>query len=335
MKLEIKTEAPVNWDDFLLKNQGEFLLSSYWGRFKERLGNKVYFLSVVENQEKIAQALILKQILPLRKSYLYCPRGPVFLPSLTKEKKEEVLKEILKEFKNKFFKGALFFRFEPEFNLKDLDLEAIFSDLKFDFRLITPAQPEETLIIDLTKEEGGLFQDMHYKTRYNIHLAEKHGVEIKTEESLKIFLELLKETAKRAKLKFYGDRYYFYLSEEFKKTNSLKIYSAFYQNKILATALVLFWGKTAVYLYGGSTREEHQVMAPYLLHWQIMKEAKSNGFFFYDFWGIDEKKWPGLTRFKLGFGGQRKKYPPAFDLIFNKFWYFLYKFGRKIKRSLD
>ena len=71
-------------------------------------------------------------------------------------------------------------------------------------------------------------------------------------------------------------------------------------------------------------------MAPYLLQWQQILEAKKRGCAEYDFWGINEKKWPGVTRFKKGFSGKEVGYPGAFDLIFQPIWYSLYKIVKKI-----
>ena len=46
--------------------------------------------------------------------------------------------------------------------------------------------------------------------------------------------------------------------------------------------------------------------------------------------GIDAKKWPGVTRFKLGWGGDIKEYPGSFDLPVSKIWYLGYNLARKI-----
>ena len=72
-------------------------------------------------------------------------------------------------------------------------------------------------------------------------------------------------------------------------------------------------------------------MATYILHWEIIKYAKENGFNEYDFWGIDEKKWPGVTRFKKGFGGREVEYAGSYDYVFQPFWYKLYNLYRKLK----
>jgi lipid II:glycine glycyltransferase (peptidoglycan interpeptide bridge formation enzyme) len=73
-------------------------------------------------------------------------------------------------------------------------------------------------------------------------------------------------------------------------------------------------------------------MAPYLLQWEIIKKAKAAGCKYYDFFGIDEKKWPGVTRFKHGFSGEEIKYPGTFDMIFNLTSYNLYRILRAIRR---
>ena len=65
---------------------------------------------------------------------------------------------------------------------------------------------------------------------------------------------------------------------------------------------------------------------------------------YYDFYGIDEIKWPGITRFKMGFappatpersdggrGGEIVKRPGTFEIPLNKIWYSLYKGIKKIK----
>jgi lipid II:glycine glycyltransferase (peptidoglycan interpeptide bridge formation enzyme) len=73
-------------------------------------------------------------------------------------------------------------------------------------------------------------------------------------------------------------------------------------------------------------------MAPHFLHWQQINEAKRRGCKKYDFWGIDEKKWPTLTRFKKSFGGERKEYVGAWDLIFDGKFYTVYKVASLIRK---
>jgi lipid II:glycine glycyltransferase (peptidoglycan interpeptide bridge formation enzyme) len=80
-------------------------------------------------------------------------------------------------------------------------------------------------------------------------------------------------------------------------------------------------------------------MAPYLLHWELIKEAKEKGLKFYDWWGIaasDDPKdpWAGITRFKKGFGGEMVSYPGTFDYVLKPAGYEFYKLFRFVKRRI-
>jgi lipid II:glycine glycyltransferase (peptidoglycan interpeptide bridge formation enzyme) len=54
----------------------------------------------------------------------------------------------------------------------------------------------------------------------------------------------------------------------------------------------------------------------------------------YDFGGIGEKGWEGISRFKKGFGGFEVVYPGSFDLIYSPIWYNVYKQGRKLMKVI-
>ena len=64
-----------------------------------------------------------------------------------------------------------------------------------------------------------------------------------------------------------------------------------------------------------------------------MKIGKDNGFKYYDLNGVDENKWPGVTRFKMGFGGAVISYSGTFDLVFNKKMYDIYRILRTVRRK--
>jgi lipid II:glycine glycyltransferase (peptidoglycan interpeptide bridge formation enzyme) len=128
-----------------------------------------------------------------------------------------------------------------------------------------------------------------------------------------------------------------------------KLYLAEYNNKIIAANIVLYFGDLAVYLHGASSNEYRNVMAPYLLQWRQILEAKKMGYRKYDFWGIESSSkfnpeysgqssklnsWSGITRFKKGFGGCEKNYNGAHDLVFDSVGYWTYRFARKILKFL-
>ena len=312
------------WDEFIVRNNGEFLHSWSWGQFKKSLGDQIYFLGVEKNGTIIAAGLVIAHYLILGKRYLYCPRGPIFLQELSASDKKEAIFLFLSEIQKISSKQqAVFFHWEP---LEIID-EVVLENKGNEFSKSYFMQTHETTYLDLTRSAEELMSSFHHKTRYNIKLAEKKGVTLEETQDVGVFLKILRATEERQKIKFFSDEY-FYNLQKFLSSDQLKlkIYLAVYQGEKIAADLILFWGKTAIYLYGGSTGEYKECMSPYLLHWKIIQIAKNMGCQKYDFWGIDKKKWPGLTRFKLGFQGQVFDYPQPFDLIFRPFWYFLYRF---------
>jgi lipid II:glycine glycyltransferase (peptidoglycan interpeptide bridge formation enzyme) len=210
-------------------------------------------------------------------------------------------------------------------------------------------QPSQTLILDLKKEPEKLLAAMHEKTRYNIRLAEKKGVRVYAasgkEDSFEIFWDLLQETTERDAFRSHDKTYYRTMLETLAgdpaangKTRPVaKLAFAEHDGRVLAANLMIYFGKTVTYLHGASSRVQREVMAPYLLHWQLIREARSWGYDAYDFWGVapenePDHPWAGITRFKRGFGGTYVEYPGAFDLPISRFWYTLYTLARRLRK---
>ena len=174
---------------------------------------------------------------------------------------------------------------------------------------------------------------MHQKTRYNIRLAEKKGVKIVESGAARFeeFWQLLVSTGDRDEFNLHGRSYY----QEMLKfdSNFVKLFFAESEGKLLAVSLVVFFGDMATYIHGGSANENREVMAPYALQWQMIKLAKQMNYKYYDFHGVDEVKWPGVTRFKFGFGAKQADYPGTFDLVYDQGWYNIYKMVRKVRRT--
>jgi lipid II:glycine glycyltransferase (peptidoglycan interpeptide bridge formation enzyme) len=120
--------------------------------------------------------------------------------------------------------------------------------------------------------------------------------------------------------------------------NILKLYIAEYKGKIIAANLVLLFGKTATYMHGASDNEHRNLMAPYLLQWQQIVDAKKAGCERYDFGGVKTQKtdssWSGITKFKIGFapGAKFTQFPGCYDIILKPARYNLYRALQKIKR---
>jgi lipid II:glycine glycyltransferase (peptidoglycan interpeptide bridge formation enzyme) len=313
----------TKWNNFLLSQPtqtGIFLQSAEWLDFQEAAGHKTYRLGVVENGEITAICGVIKNDLPLAKKYFYCPRGPI-MNQESKIRNQELLIEKILEIAKK--ESTIFLRIEPiNKNLKSKIL-----NLKS-----KSVQPERTLILDLTNSEDELLAKMHEKTRYNIRLAEKKNLVFKN-GTIDDFWKLTEKTTARDKFSAHPKKYYETMLKNLdsggKTGMRVELKIVYLKNTPIAAAIVGYFGDTATYLHGASSYEHRNLMAPYFLHWQIIKEAKNLGYKFYDFWGIDEKKWPGVTRFKKGFGGSEINYLGTFDLPIQKIWYKIYRLAKK------
>ncbi|OGM99233.1 MAG: hypothetical protein A2915_02815 [Candidatus Yanofskybacteria bacterium RIFCSPLOWO2_01_FULL_41_34] len=310
-----------------------FLQTQEWLDFQKYIGRKTWRF----DDGKI-KANIIQHDLPFGKNYLYIPHGPeinfnVITGTINNEVAKFVayLKNLAKDQK------SIFIKIEP---LDDKVPEAI-HNLSTSWRIkrsVKEIQPHKTVVLDLQKSEEELLAEMHHKTRYNIKVAEKYGVVVKDSLSageagkdLDTFWKLLKKTTKRDRFGSHSKEYYKKLVEYFQQGEMrVDLVLAYHQDKAVAGALMMTYGDICYYLHGASDYDARSMMAPYALHWENIKTLQASGCKFYDLWGIDSQRWPGVTRFKLGWGGREVEYSGSFDLPVSRFWYFTYKVARKV-----
>lgn len=289
-----------------------FLQSPEWEAFQKLLGRRTY---------RRCDMLLIEHTLPFGQHYLYAPRPLLDTPHSLAAFLEGV-REIARD------QGTLFLRIDPLATSHPLALGS---------HAAPSIQPRHTTFLDLTASEEELLAGMHAKTRYNIRLAERKEVRVDQAGSgdLGRFLDILRETSARDHFRTHEPSHYEKLLEVRSGDFSNELFFATYRRAVLAGALVNFYRpfSSATYLHGASSRNHREKMAPHLLHWRIAQEAKKRGFRTYDLWGVDAKDWPGLTRFKLGFGGSIREYPPSVDFVFQPLRYLLYRFARMMARG--
>lgn len=354
------TRNEEQWDAFVLAHGGGFLQSWGWSHFQEALGRGVYRFRIdmpgraagdTGHGDTVAQFLLVYHPLPLGRKYAYIPRGPVVNttrgPGVAKGYLEtcvEALREKMRQ------DGSVFARVEWPQEASSAPLGA--KDLsRWGFRHAKPVQPSDTSIVDLRQSEDAMLAGMHHKTRYNIRLAERHGVTVREarpenahlwRHDLDVFWAMLGETAERDKFHTHDKRYYAtmldVLSPRKAIEGAMRVRLLFAEHKGQAAAAGLFaeFGDTCTYLHGASVASLRNLMAPYVLHWEAMRAAKGRALGAYDFWGIapdddSEHPWAGITRFKRGFGGRRVGYLGAWELPGDAFWYTLYRYAKRFR----
>ncbi|MBU4284709.1 peptidoglycan bridge formation glycyltransferase FemA/FemB family protein [Patescibacteria group bacterium] len=304
-----------------------FLQSNEWADFQKRLGRNVWQIDGIN---------VIEHKLPMNKSYFYSPRlcpsdcllrrsgcegrvGGQAMPTGRQARLQSFVDRIKKIAEQE---NAIFFKLEPE---EDIDKDLL---KEFGFIKSKNIQPLKTIILDITKSEQEILNQMHSKMRYNIGLAQKKGIILRTgnnQHDFEEFWRLTLKTGKRDGFRHYAKEYY----KEILEIPGVKLFLAELNGKIIVANIVVFYKQRAIYLHGASDYKYRNLMAAPLLQWHQILEAKKAGCIEYDFWGIDEIKWPGVTRFKKCFGGKEITYPGAFDLIFQPIWYRIYKIAKK------
>lgn len=234
-----------------------------------------------------------------------------------------------------------FIRISPVLENSDENLN-IFKSCSFRNAPIHMMHPETTWLLDITKSEEEILKGMRKTHRNLIRRAIKDGVEIiqnTDEKYLKTFYDIHMETVKRHKFVPFS---YDYIKSEvgaFKNDNQISIFSAKYKDKIISSAIIVFYGNQAFYHHGSSLSEYNKIPSSYLILWEAIKEAKKRNKEVFNFYGIVENKprhpWSGLSKFKKGFGGYKKDFLHCQDLPLSKKYLitWLIETMRKIKRG--
>jgi len=308
-----------------------FLQSDKWAKVQEKSSQGV-FLKVIYQEDKVVGFFLeIEKNIPFFGKYLYLPRGPLVFGEYQGDFWQDFFSQRQADFSKK---KVLFLRLEPS--------DTKFTDFVFSNSSIAKKskdiQPASTSFLDLSLSEDDLLTVMAQKTRYNIRLAEKRGVVISElkkddqsyEKHFSDFYNLISLTSKRDKFFIHSKEYYHNLVDgEF-----IRLVEARKDGVLLASGLFSFYDKTVTYLHGASSNENRELMAPHLLQWEVIKMAKLGGYNYYDFYGVDDKKWPGVSRFKKGFSGSIYNYPGTFDLVFKKTPYMLYNIVRRVRLLL-
>lgn len=321
----------VAWDARAAAGPDGHLLQSWaWGELKARFGWYVQRLAVGP-----VCAQVFYRRLPLGLGTIaYVPKGPVadYEDELAFRAFLDVLDSQVQQ------QHAFCLKIEPN-RTDDPILAARLGALGFR-PSPQPIQPRRTLQVDLDAEPEVLLGRMKQKTRYNIRLAERKGVTVRTgdETDLPQFYHLMELTARRDGFGIHRQAYYEMVHRLFIPTGQGCLLLAEYEGELLAGLVVLAFGSTACYMYGASADERRNLMPTYLLQWEAMLWAKKQGCRIYDLWGVpdeeekvleagfaerDDGLW-GVYRFKRGFGGRLVRSVGAWDRVYAPLRYWLY-----------
>lgn len=310
-------------------------LQSYeWGEFRKASGLTVIRKGFFE-KGTLTQAFQLT-IHPIPHTSFtigYVPKGTLPTPELL----EELTKIGTAE-------NCIFIQLEPNITIQDPG----FKIQEKNWNLRQAAHPlftKHTLQLDLTLSEEELLKDMHQKARYNIKVAQKHGVTVReenTQEGFNTFWKLTEETTSRQQFFAHTAAYHQLQWQTLphslqKNTLSSHLLIASYAGKPLTAWIVFVFKDMLYYPYGASSNEHRETMHSTLMMWEAIRFGKRHALKTFDMWGAAapgtpaSDPWFGFTQFKERFGPERVEFIGSFDLVLKPILYEGYKAADRLR----
>lgn len=313
------------------------LQSWEWGEFRKQTGLKVERIGFFENG-RLAKALqvTFHPIPILNKAAGYFPKG--FMPD---EEQLAALRQLGRQ------RDALFIKMEPNVAQK-VGTPSAHTTIG-QFLLDNGAQPGRPLFtkytfqLDLTKSEEDLFANLGNKTRYNVNLAHKKGVQItenSTAEGMEEYIKILEETTSRQGFYAHSPDYFRKMWATLGSSGMLRIFEARYENQVLVSWVMFIFNGVLYYPYGASRSMHRDVMASNLMMWEMIMFGKQTGCHMFDMWGSlgpepnQKDPWFGFHRFKKGYGGELVEFLGTYDLVLNEPMYRLFRIAENWRWKL-
>jgi peptidoglycan pentaglycine glycine transferase (the first glycine) len=335
------------WNAALGALPGAHLLQSWeWGEFKAGYGwEPLRLLWCRPGGEPAAAAQVLERRvrvpgLGFERRVLYAPRGPV-LDWRAEGPAEQILHELNALAEQA---GVLQIKIDPDLPIgygapdspeaeEDPVGHAVLARLPALGFCPSPEQVQfrNTFLLDLRPQEDYLLAAMKQKTRYNLRLAERHGVHVRAAgtDDLPMLYRMYAETSVRDGFVIRSPEYYQDVWGRFILAGLAQPLVAEVEGEAVAALVLYRFGARAWYLYGMSRDVHRDRMPSYLLQWEAIRRSKAAGCTHYDLWGAPDRldsadpMW-GVFRFKEGLGGRLVRTLGAWDATRHPVEYRLY-----------
>lgn len=318
---------PARFDHILKSFERPHILqSSHWAALKAPLWAGQQLVWGNEASPEAAASILTRRLGRLPVKIQYAPKGPTVRPAIASWQK--ILSGLETQARSN---RALFIKIDPDVDAESELGRALISLLQKRGWVFSADQIQfrNTVLSDLSAGEEALLAGMKQKTRYNIRLAGRRGVEVTASDDFNVFYDLYAETSARDGFLIRPRDYYLRVMSRLQSHDLGQLLLARVSEEIVAGLFLFRFGPTAWYFYGASSSKGRRNMPTYLLQWEAMRWAKAHGCTTYDWWGApdvleeSDPMW-GVYRFKEGFGGRFTRWIGAWDYAPNATLYRAY-----------
>lgn len=349
MIVDIFQDAKTSFNQAVLgTNNHSFFRTYEWGQFKRNFGFNPVYINI-SDKGKLLPLLLLGRNIPLLGTIYYIPAGPISdkddfnLANVT-----DSLVKFLQEYDSRAFL---------------LKIEPLLLDIASNKTILKKAgykkarvnlQPSSTIILDIKSGYDKWLCGLKQKTRYNINLAKRKGVEIRlvepTPENMDIIYGLMQSMQAKKKVFLRPKKYFSLLYKQFIKSGLGTLLMAYYQGQPLAMEFLCHFGHLSTYKDGASIDNHRNTMMAYLLQSEAINISIQKGCTHYDMFGSTTKKevdntnnnFYGITKFKTNFSNDITEYVGCYDMalklkqktIWDKIEPYYLKIYQKLKKDL-
>ncbi len=328
----------ASWDEQIVHNpdDGNVLQTKAYGEFKAVHSWPAHYAVAELSDGSTLQIAFLTRKVPGLGELWYTPKGPG-VKSLAQ------LKEFIDQVRTYVTdKNVFMVKVEPDLLIADAPKAKLenLGLVKSQFNL---QWNQATTLVDLGPSEDEILAGFKQKTRYNIRLAARKGVEVAPVElspkNMATMYGLLKATQERNGFYMRSQSYLEGFWQAYAKAGMGQLFFATHEGEVLSGLFALYLGKKGLYKDGGSTRAKANLMAPYVMQWEVMKWLKARGVVEYDLHGMPPKAelenpnhpLAGLVQFKSGFNPEVTEYVGVYNLPIDQRKYARWtKYGERI-----
>ncbi len=287
------------WELFHKQYSGGLQQAWAYGEALAAMGVRIDRAAAWDGDRLVGLAQFMTRRLAGYLSLSSCTRGPVWGDAVPPEARAQAWREIRRSIPTRPLRVTLVSPDSPASPAARAETAGL-------WRVMTGYS---TVILDLERPLAELRAELDGKWRNRLVKAEADGqLAVRVEPNLPECLRLLeRETQQRAEKRFHGLPTKFvpaYIEACGSREQAFAVSFAQTRKETQAAMLFLIHGHVATYHLGWASESGRKANAHNLLLWRGIEYLKKLGIGRLDLGGINTRALPGISRFKLGAGGQ-------------------------------